>query len=50
MSGKVFDALYAIPNVSPLLPELEFEISIPDEIISRINIDKVEHQDALTGS
>jgi hypothetical protein len=38
---KVFDSLAAIPNQQLRLPEFEFEISIPDEIISEINIDEV---------
>jgi hypothetical protein len=38
---RVFDSLSAIPNQRPGLPEFEFEISIPDEIISQINIDEV---------
>ena len=38
---KVFDSLCKIPNQRMLLPEFEFEISIPDEIISEINIDEV---------
>jgi hypothetical protein len=37
---KVFDSLAAIPNVRTRLPEFEFEISIPDEVISMINIDE----------
>ena len=38
---KVFDSLSALPNVRPLLPEIEFEILIPDGIVSRINIDEI---------
>jgi hypothetical protein len=38
---KNFDSLYKIPNQRLRLPEFEFEISIPDEIISQINIDEV---------
>jgi hypothetical protein len=39
---KVFDSLCAIPNVRLRLPEFDFEIMIPDEIISEINIDEVK--------
>ncbi len=39
---KVFDSLRAIPRVRLCLPEFDFEISIPDEVISRINIDEVK--------
>ena len=38
---KVFDSLSAIHKLRLLLPEFEFEISIPDEIIAEINIDEV---------
>ena len=38
---KVFDSLSAIPNQRLRLPEFEFEIAIPDEIISEINIDEI---------
>jgi len=38
---NVFDSLCAIYKQRLLLPEFEFEISIPDEIISQINIDEV---------
>ena len=38
---RLFDSLSAIPGVRPMLPEFEFEISIPDEIIAEINIDEV---------
>src|ERR1019366_1598761 len=33
---RVFDSLRCIHNVRDLLPEFEFEIAIPDEVISRI--------------
>ena len=39
---KVFDSLCTIPRVRLMIPEFEFEISIPDEIISEINIDEVK--------
>ena len=38
---KVFDSLSAIPNQRLRLPEFEFEISIPDEIIAEINIEEI---------
>jgi len=37
----VFDSLFEIPNQRLRLPEFEFEISIPDEIIAQINIDEI---------
>ena len=40
---KVFDCLRSIPNVRLHLPEFEFEILIPDEIISHIDIDEVQN-------
>jgi hypothetical protein len=46
---KVFDSLSAIHKLRLLLPEFEFEISIPDEIISQINIDEVRTSACLTG-
>lgn len=36
---KVFDSLAAIHKVRLRLPEFEFEIYIPDEVIAQINID-----------
>ncbi len=39
---RVFDSLAAIPNVRTRLPEFEFEISIPDEVISMIDIDETK--------
>jgi hypothetical protein len=47
---KIFDSLSAIHKLRPLLPEFEFEISIPDEIISQINIDEVRTSACLTGA
>jgi len=47
---KVFDSLSAIHKLRLLLPEFEFEISIPDEIISQINIDEVRTLACLTGA
>jgi len=39
---KLFDSLRSIPKARLSLPEFEFEILIPDEIISQINIDEIE--------
>lgn len=39
---KVFDSLATIYKVRLRLPEFEFEILIPDEIISTINIDELK--------
>jgi len=39
---KVFDALSEIPYQRLRIPEFEFEISLPDEIITEINIDEVK--------
>ena len=47
---RLFDSLSAIPGVRPMLPEFEFEISIPDEIIAEINIDEVRTSACLTGA
>jgi hypothetical protein len=38
---KVFDSLSAIHNLRLRLPEFEFSIDIPDEIISEIDIKEV---------
>ena len=38
---KVFDSLSAIHNLRSRLPEFEFSIEIPDEIISEIDIEEV---------
>jgi hypothetical protein len=39
---KIFDSLVAIPRVRLLLPEFEFEISIPDKFLEQINIDDIQ--------
>jgi len=44
---RVFDSLSTIHKLRVLLPEFEFEISIPDEIISLINIDEVRPSPCL---
>ena len=44
-----FDTLCENPNSRPLLPEFEFDISIPDEIISQINIDEIRTLAKVTG-
>jgi hypothetical protein len=38
---QVFDSLSPIPRVRLLLPEFEFEINIPDEVIAKIDIEEV---------
>ena len=38
---KLFDGFYLMPNLRPLLPEFEFTIDIPGEVIDQINIDEV---------
>lgn len=38
---KLFDGFYLMPNLRPLLPEFEFTINIPNEVIDQINIDEV---------
>jgi|SRR5450631_1908411 len=42
---RLFDSLSAIPSARLMLPEFEFEISIPDEIIAEINIEEVRNLD-----
>ena len=39
---RVFDALCNMPAVRLRLPELEFEITIPDAVISLVDINEVE--------
>jgi len=38
---KLFDGFYLMPNLRLLLPEFEFTINIPSEVIDEINIDEV---------
>ncbi len=38
---KLFDGFYLMPNLRPLLPEFEFTIDIPGEVIDQVNIDDV---------
>lgn len=38
---KLFDGFYLMPNLRPLLPEFEFILNIPGEVIDQINIDEV---------
>jgi len=38
---KLFDGFRLTPNLRLLLPEFEFIIDIPDEVIDQINIDEV---------
>jgi hypothetical protein len=39
---KVFDSLVAMPRVRMLIPEFNFEISIPDSFPEQINIDDIQ--------
>ena len=39
---KVFDSLCKMPSVRCLLPEFEFDISIPENIIAEIRIDEIK--------
>jgi hypothetical protein len=38
---KLFDGFSLMPNLRPLLPEFEFTIDIPAEVIDQVNIDEV---------
>jgi len=38
---KLFDGFHLTPRLRLLLPEFEFTIDVPDEVIDRINIDEV---------
>ena len=38
---KLFDGFYLTPRLRLLLPEFEFTIDVPDEVIAQINIDEV---------
>ena len=38
---KLFDGFYLTPNLRLLLPEFEFVIDIPAEVINTINIDEI---------
>lgn len=44
---KIFDSLVAMPKVRLLIPEFDFVIFIPDEIIERINIEEDIQQTEL---
>ncbi len=39
---KLFDAFRLTPKLRLLLPEFEFTIDLPDEVIEQINIDEVK--------
>lgn len=50
---KLFDGFYLMPNLRLLLPEFEFIVDIPAEVIDQINIDEVKeliHADKKTKS
>jgi hypothetical protein len=38
---KLFDGFYLTPKLRLILPEFEFTIDVPDEVIEQINIDEV---------
>ena len=38
---RLFDGFHFSPNLRLLLPEFEFTIDVPDEVIEQINIDEV---------
>jgi hypothetical protein len=39
---KLFDGFSLMPNLRLLLPEFEFTIDVPDEVINEINIDEIK--------
>ena len=39
---KLFDGFYLMPNLRPSLPEFEFTINVPEEVIDEINIDELK--------
>lgn len=39
---KLFDGFYLIPHLRLLLPEFEFMIDIPQEVVDEINIDEIQ--------
>ena len=39
---KLFDGFNLMPNLRLLLPEFEFTINIPDEVIDEVNIDDMK--------
>ncbi|MDE3214362.1 MAG: hypothetical protein KGM98_14100 [Bacteroidota bacterium] len=39
---NVFDSLVSMPHLRLLLPEFDFEISIPDKVLSRIDISEIK--------
>jgi hypothetical protein len=38
---KLFDGFYLTPKLRLILPEFDFTIDVPDEVIAQINIDEV---------
>lgn len=38
---KLFDGFYLTPNLRTLLPEFEFDLEIPDEVINKIDIEEL---------
>jgi hypothetical protein len=51
---KLFDGFYMMPKLRVLLPEFEFTINIPEEVINEINIDElkalIDGRNKITGS
>jgi len=39
---KLFDGFFLIPHLRLLLPEFEFTIDVPSEVIDEINIDEIK--------
>ena len=45
---NLFDSLCAIPKTRLLIPEFEFDIEIPDEVLEGINIEELVGNSAVT--
>jgi hypothetical protein len=39
---KLFDGFSLMPNLRLMLPEFEFAIDVPDEVIDEVNIDEIK--------
>ena len=46
---KLFDGFYLTPNLRLLLPEFEFTIDVPNEVINAINIDEIKELISSSG-
>ena len=44
---KLFDGLRLTPELRLLLPEFEFTIDLPDEVIEQVNIDEIKEMSVL---